>query len=67
MWQNWSGCIQASSRQVLAPKSEADLQQHISSAIKNNRSTRVVGSGHSFVPLCKTDNVLLNLGSSLEK
>lgn len=61
MWQNWSGNVRASPRQLVSAKSETDLQQLVDSARKNNSFIRVVGSGHSFVPLCKTNDVLLNL------
>ena len=61
MWQNWSGNVQASPRQLVAAKNELALQRLISSARKDNRAIRVVGSGHSFVPLCQTDDVLLSI------
>ena len=61
MWQNWSGSVQASPRQRIAAKNESVLQQLVNSARRDNSSIRVVGSGHSFVPLCKTDDVLLTI------
>ena len=61
MWQNWSGSVKASPCQQLVVKNEADLQELVNAANKDNHSIRVVGSGHSFVPLCQTNDVLLNL------
>jgi len=63
MWQNWSGSVQASPKQQIAVKNETDLQHLIKSVNKDNQSIRIVGSGHSFVPLCQTNDVLLNLSN----
>ena len=46
---------------MIAAKTEVALQQLIRTCQKDNDSVRVVGSGHSFVPLCKTDGVLINI------
>ncbi|MGA0600770.1 D-arabinono-1,4-lactone oxidase [Caulobacter sp. KR2-114] len=56
-WSNWSGSVNARPDQILRPKTEAELGQAIAAA----RKVRVVGAGHSFMPLCETDGTLLHL------
>jgi FAD-linked oxidoreductase len=60
-WTNWSGSVRAEPAQFAQPKSLEDLQALVRGADK----VRVVGAGHSFMPLCETDGLLLNL-SELE-
>jgi FAD-linked oxidoreductase len=55
-WANWSGSVTASAP-VLRPKTEAEL----ASAVREARSVRAVGAGHSFMPLCQSDGVILSL------
>ncbi|MBW8814418.1 MAG: FAD-binding protein [Caulobacterales bacterium] len=56
-WSNWSGSVKATPAQVARPKTYAELQAMVAAAAK----VRVVGAGHSFMPLCETDGLLLNL------
>lgn len=56
-WSNWSGSVQASPAQVGRPRTEAELSALVRAAPK----VRVVGAGHSFMPLCHTDGLLLSL------
>lgn len=60
-WQNWSGSVKAQPARVAQPRTEAELASLIRAADK----VRVVGAGHSFMPLCETDGLLLSL-SELE-
>jgi len=60
-WRNWSGSVVAGPRAFVRPKTLEEL----SGAIANARKVRVVGAGHSFMPLCETDDVLVSL-SDLE-
>ena len=60
-WRNWSGSVEAHPRAVFKPRTEAEL----STAVAQAQAVRVVGAGHSFMPLCATDGLLLNL-SELE-
>jgi FAD-linked oxidoreductase len=60
-WHNWSGSVAATPSQLVRPRTEDELAAIVRSA----RKVRVVGAGHSFVPLCATDGVLLDL-SELE-
>jgi len=56
-WSNWSGSVRATPSEVVRPRSEAELAALVSRA----RKLRVVGAGHSFMPLCETDGVLVSL------
>ena len=56
-WNNWSGSVSAQPTQIVCPRTEAELATIVSGAAR----VRVVGAGHSFMPLCETDGVLLNL------
>ncbi len=57
VWENWSGSVKAAPAQIVRPADEAQLQAVVKAAGK----VRVVGAGHSFMPLCETDGVLLQL------
>ena len=56
-WRNWSGSVEARPRTVLKPRTEAELSQ----AVARASAVRVVGAGHSFMPLCATDDLLVDL------
>ena len=56
-WSNWSGSVAASPRLVARPRDAGELMSLIGRAGK----VRVVGAGHSFMPLCQTDDLLLSL------
>ena len=56
-WRNWSGLQTSYPRQMLMPKDRNALVF----AIQQHAKIRMVGAGHSFSPLVKTDDVLLSL------
>ena len=58
VWSNWSGSVLARPKERLAPKTEGELAGIVTRAQK----LRVAGAGHSFMPLCETDGLLLELG-----
>ncbi len=60
-WRNWSGSVEAHPSAIARPRTEAELARLVIEA----QAVRVVGAGHSFMPLCATDGLLLNL-SELE-
>jgi FAD-linked oxidoreductase len=60
-WRNWSGSVTARPEAFARPSTEAELAERVQAA----RKVRVVGAGHSFMPLCATDGLLLDL-SALE-
>ena len=58
-WRNWSGSVVASPARIAAPTSEAELADLVAGA----RRVRVAGTGHSFMPLCETDDLLVSLSA----
>jgi FAD-linked oxidoreductase len=58
-WKNWSGSVQAQPAQLAVPRTEDELTAIVRGASK----VRVVGAGHSFMPLCATDGVLVDLSA----
>lgn len=60
-WHNWSGSVGCTPRAIVAPGSEEEVAATIRDASREGATVRVVGSGHSFVPLCATDGVLVTL------
>ena len=56
-WSNWSGSVRAGPREIARPKTEEELAAIVARASK----VRVVGAGHSFMPLCETDGTLIAL------
>jgi len=60
-WSNWSGNVTSRPRRIATPTSEAALQTLVQQAQQTHRQIRVVGTGHSFVPLCATDELLISL------
>ena len=60
-WANWSGGVTAHPRAIVAPATEDALVRAVRQARREDAVVRVVGTGHSFVPLCATDGLLLSL------
>ena len=56
-WSNWSGSVKAEPQAVLRPRDEAEL----AAAIRDAASVRATGAGHSFMPLCASDGVIVSL------
>ena len=64
-WHNWSGSVVATPSNIERPRTSAALRSLVARAER----VRVVGAGHSFMPLCETEGLLLNLeemGGELE-
>lgn len=55
-WSNWSGSVQAAAK-VLRPLTEAEL----GAAVRDATSVRATGAGHSFMPLCASDGLIVCL------
>jgi len=55
-WSNWSGSVTAPAH-IARPHSEDELAALIRSAHK----LRVTGAGHSFMPLCESDELIVSL------
>lgn len=59
--QNWSGLVKWEPEKIFRPTTEEGIQAIVKQAIKENRKVRVIGSGHSFSPLCVTQDYLVSL------
>ncbi len=60
-WSNWSGSVQCTPRQIVKPQSIDELRCMVRDYGHANRQMRVVGAGHSFLPLAQTDDILMSL------
>ena len=59
--KNWSGYIRWQPAEILKPSSEEEIQHIILRAAREGKKVRTIGSGHSFVPLSETDQILVSL------
>jgi len=56
-WRNWSSSVTASPAVFARPHSQPEL----ATLVREARKLRVVGAGHSFMPLCQTSDTLVSL------
>ena len=56
-WQNWSGSVTARPERFERPTTQSELAALVAQA----RKLRVVGAGHSFMPLCETAGTLISM------
>lgn len=56
-WSNWSGSVRARPERIVAPRTEDEL----AAIVRRSAKVRVMGAGHSFMPLCETDGTLVHL------
>ncbi|MGH2389095.1 MAG: D-arabinono-1,4-lactone oxidase, partial [Chloroflexota bacterium] len=57
-WRNWAGNVACRPARIETPASEEELAGIIR---RGSGGIRVTGSGHSFTPLCPTDDTLISL------
>ena len=60
-WQNWSGSVVCRPAFRAAPTTESEVADLVRAAVRAGQPVRVAATGHSFVPLCASDGVLLSL------
>ena len=60
-WSNWSGSVQCTPGKYCVPHSIEEVVEIVRNATRDGKTVRVVGSGHSFTDLVKTDSVLVSL------
>ena len=58
-WKNWAGNVSARPASLLAPRSEDELGEWLHREPRSR--VRVAGSGHSFTPLCASEETLVRL------
>lgn len=60
-FQNWSGDVQATPRQIAYPATENEIVNLVKQAEAEGLRIRLVGHGHSFMPLVHTGDILISL------
>lgn len=55
-WSNWSGSVRASAA-VVRPRDEGEL----AAVVRDAGKVRAVGAGHSFMPLCESQALIVDL------
>jgi FAD-linked oxidoreductase len=61
LWKNWSRNIIFNVNEILYPETVEEVQVAVKTALTRKNNLRVIGSGHSFTALGKTDEILINL------
>lgn len=59
-WVNWSGSLRFKPGLIEKPAGEEEVQQLVSGALSAGKNIRIVGAGHSSVPLVKTNQILVS-------
>lgn len=60
-WTNWSGTVHCEPSYCAHPVNVEEVQSEVVRAAEEGERLRVVGSGHSFSPLCWTDDNHMSL------
>jgi FAD-linked oxidoreductase len=59
--KNWSGNVRWEPNKIFHPSGEEEIAEIVKVARQQGRKVRIMGSGHSFTSLCKTDDFLITL------
>ncbi len=59
--KNWAGNIKWNPSQTVYPETEEGIREVVLRAANNGKKLRVIGTGHSFTPVCVTDDILMSL------
>lgn len=62
-WSNWSGSVTSAPISIETPATEDDLRAIVRRAANESLDVRVVGTGHSFMPVAATAGILVSLDS----
>jgi FAD/FMN-containing dehydrogenase len=60
-WSNWSQAVKATPKNFETPDTHDALVKLVRKAAAKKQTVRVAGSGHSFVPLCPSEHLMLSL------
>ncbi len=60
-FENWSGSLQFTPEKIMYPQSDDEIIRIVRRAVQAGKTVRMIGSGHSWTPLVKTDSILLSL------
>ncbi len=59
--KNWSGLVEWHPETFSKPSTEEEIQQIVLRALNDGKKIRVIGTGHSFTPVCATNHTLISL------
>jgi len=59
--KNWAGNIKWNPTEVSYPRSQEEIQNLVLRAANNGNKIRLIGTGHSFSPLCQTNQIMMSL------
>lgn len=60
-WRNWDGRVRCEPRQYLEPATEQEVAELLARVAGDGRHLRVAGSGHSFTPLVRSNDILVSV------
>lgn len=60
-WKNWDGRVRCEPQQYLEPATEQEVADLLARVAGDGRHLRVAGSGHSFTPLVRSNDILVSL------
>lgn len=60
-WKNWDGRVRCEPQQYLEPATEQEVAELLARVTGDGRRLRVAGSGHSFTPLVRSNDILISL------
>lgn len=59
--KNWAGNVKWNPSEICYPKTENEIQNIVIKAVNDRKKIRLIGTGHSFSKLCKTDQITISL------
>lgn len=60
-WKNWSGNVKCTPNKIVKATDVEQIQQLVKEANHKKTKIRVVASGHSFTPVCVTNQIMLDI------
>lgn len=65
-WRNWAGNQTSQPVKFTRPRTETELVGLVCEAARQQQNVKVVGAGHSFTAIARTDDVLISLDDYAE-
>lgn len=62
-WTNWAGTASCHPAELQRPTSTAEVAAAVAAAVRQGRTLKAVGAGHSFSQIALTDGVMLDLSA----
>lgn len=63
IWKNWAKNVECTPSNIVKATSVEQIQQIVKQAHKNKTKIRLVASGHSFTPVCTTNQTMLDIST----